>query len=274
MTPFSNYQKSASYILDHIDGRGPHIGIVLGTGLGALADGIEDPIVIPYTDIPGFSRSTALGHKGNLICGTLAGKCVIAMQGRFHYYESGSMERAVYPIKVLKVLGIDTLFLSNAAGGLNPEYRIGDLMIIRDQINVLPNPLIGPNQESFGPRFPDMTRPYDPALIRKAHEIAGKLGISLREGVYCGDTGPSYETPAEYRCLRIAGGDVAGMSTVPEVIVARHCDIRVFGMSVVTNVAADILNDDYANDGEDVVQAANSAAENMTKIFTELIRTL
>ncbi len=274
MIPFSDYLKSAAYILDHIEGRQPHIGIVLGTGLGSLADHIEDPIVLEYKDIPGFSTSTSVGHKGNLICGTVAGKCVLAMQGRLHYYESGDMDKATYPIRVMKPMGIDTLLLSNAAGGLNPEYRIGDLMIIRDQVNMLPNPLIGPNIDTFGQRFPDMTRPYDPSLIRKAHEIAQTLGIEVKEGVYCGDTGPTYETPAEYKYLRIAGGDVAGMSTVPEVIVARHCSIRVFGMSVVTNVSADILDDNYINDGDDVVQAAGSATERMTKIFTELIRTL
>lgn len=269
-----DYQQSATYIQSRIEGRFSHIGIVLGSGLGALADSIENAITIPYKDIPGFAVSTAIGHKGNLICGYLAGKCILAMQGRFHYYEHGSMQVVTYPVRVLKSVGVDTLFVSNAAGGLNPEFKIGELMIIRDHINLLPNPLIGPNVEEFGPRFPDMTRPYDPALIRKAHEIADEKGIDVKEGVYCGNTGPTYETPAEYRFLRIAGGDATGMSTIPEVIVARHCGMRVFGMSVITNVSQDLLLDNFVNDGEDVVQAAGKATANMTELFTELIRTL
>ena len=269
-----DYQQSATYIQSRIEGRSPHIGIVLGSGLGALADSMEDAIIIPYKDIPGFAVSTAIGHKGNLICGYLAGKCVLAMQGRFHFYEYGSMQKVTCPVRVMKTLGVDTLFVSNAAGGLNPEFKIGDLMIIRDHINLLPNPLIGPNLDEFGPRFPDMTRPYDPALIKKAHEIADERGIDMKEGVYCGSTGPTYETPAEYRYLRIIGGDATGMSTVPEVIVARHCGIRVFGVSVITNVTQDLNRDNFVNDGEDVIQAASKAASNMTELFTELIKTL
>ena len=267
-------KAAASYVADFISGPMPEVGIVLGSGLGSLADSIENPQVLPYSQIPNFPVSTAVGHKGNFIIGTLAGKKVIAMQGRFHYYEGYPMTTVTMAVRVMYLLGVRTLFVSNAAGGINPEYRIGDLMIIKDHISMLPNPLIGPNLDELGPRFPDMTRPYDPALIRKAHEIAAKLGWSLHEGVYFGDTGPSYETPAEYRFYRTVGGDVVGMSTIPEVIVARHCGMRVFGMSVVTNEASGDFADDYENDGEDVVKAADAAASKLTRIFKELIATL
>ena len=267
-------KAAASYVADFISGEAPVVGIVLGSGLGSLADSIENPQVLPYSQIPNFPVSTAVGHKGNFIIGTLAGKKVIAMQGRFHYYEGYPMTIVTMAIRVMYLLGVRTLFVSNAAGGINPEYHIGDLMIIKDHISMLPNPLIGPNLDELGPRFPDMTRPYDPALIRKAHEIAAKLGWSLHEGVYFGDTGPSYETPAEYRFYRTVGGDVVGMSTIPEVIVARHCGMRVFGMSVVTNEASGDFADDYENDGEDVVKAADAAASKLTRIFKELIASL
>ena len=267
-------KAAASYVADFISGPMPEVGIVLGSGLGSLADSIENPQVLPYSQIPNFPVSTAVDHKGNFIIGTLAGKKVIAMQGRFHYYEGYPMTTVTMAVRVMYLLGVRTLFVSNAAGGINPEYRIGDLMIIKDHISMLPNPLIGPNLDELGPRFPDMTRPYDPALIRKAHEIAAKLGWSLHEGVYFGDTGPSYETPAEYRFYRTVGGDVVGMSTIPEVIVARHCGMRVFGMSVVTNEASGDFADDYENDGEDVVKAADAAASKLTRIFKELIATL
>ena len=176
-------KTAASYVADFISGRQPEVGIVLGSGLGSLADSIENPLVLPYSQIPGFPVSTAVGHKGNFIVGTLAGKCVIAMQGRFHYYEGYPMTSVTMAVRVMFLLGVRTLFVSNAAGGINPEYHVGDLMIIKDHISLLPNPLIGPNLDELGPRFPDMTRPYDPALIRKAHEIASKLGWSLHEGV-------------------------------------------------------------------------------------------
>ena len=228
---------ASDYLSTRLQGRKPVIGIVLGSGLGKLADQIEDPIVVPYGDIPGFPVSTAIGHKGNFIIGNLAGKCVIAMQGRIHYYEGYGMNLVVLPIRVMIRIGIEYLFVSNAAGGTNLSYHVGDLMIIRDHINLLPNPLIGPNIDEFGPRFPDMTRPYEPALIRKAEEIAAEEGIELQKGVYVGVTGPCYETPAEYRFFRNIGADAVGMSTVPEVIVARHASVPVFGMSVITDVA-------------------------------------
>ncbi|MDE5956568.1 MAG: purine-nucleoside phosphorylase, partial [Bacteroidales bacterium] len=178
------------------------------------------------------------------------------------------------PIRVMKVLGIGALFVSNAAGGVNFDFKVGDLMIIKDHINHLPNPLVGPNLEEFGPRFPDMTRPYDLSLMAKARELSQELGITLREGVYFAGTGPSYETPAEYKYFRLIGADAVGMSTIPEVIVARHSSIPVFGMSVITNEAHDDYAEDYVNDGDDVVQAADAAADRMTLLFTELIRSL
>ena len=261
---------AADYVAAKLGGAKPFAGIVLGSGLGKLADQIENKIVIPYKEIPGFPVSTAVGHKGNFIAGELGGKFVIAMQGRFHYYEGYPMEL----VRVMKVLGIQYLFVSNAAGGVNFDYKVGDLMIIKDHINHLPNPLVGPNLEEFGPRFPDMTRPYDLRLIALAREKAAELDINLHEGVYFAGTGPSYETPAEYKYFRLIGADVVGMSTIPEVIVARHSDIPVFGMSVVTNEAHDDYAEDYFNDGNDVVVAANAAADKMTLLFTEIIRSL
>lgn len=265
---------AAEYIAARLDGRKPVAGIVLGSGLGKLADKINDPIIIPYREIPGFPVSTAVGHKGNFIAGELGGKFVLAMQGRFHYYEGYPMELVTLPVRVMKVLGISFLFVSNAAGGVNFDFKVGDLMVICDHINHLPNPLVGPNLEEFGPRFPDMTRPYDMNLRKKAFEIAGRLGITLKSGVYFAGTGPSYETPAEYKYFRTIGADAVGMSTIPEVIVARHSDIPVFGMSVITNEAHDDYAEDYVNDGDDVVAAADAAADKMTLLFTEMIRSL
>lgn len=268
--------NAASYVGNILSGYDikPEVGIVLGSGLGKLAEKITDPVTIPYKDIPGFPVSTAVGHKGNFIVGELGGKKVIAMQGRIHYYEGYPMELVTLPIRVMTVLGIKYLFVSNAAGGVNYDFRVGDLMIIKDHINFLPNPLIGPNLDEFGPRFPDMTRPYDLSLIAIAREEAATMGISLKEGVYYGGTGPTYETPSEYKFIRIAGADATGMSTIPEVIVARHAGIPVFGMSVITNEAHDDYASDYVNDGDDVVKAANSAADRMSGLFERIIRRL
>jgi purine-nucleoside phosphorylase len=250
--------------------RLPRIGIILGSGLGALAERIENPTVIPYAEIPNFARSTATGHKGNLIAGTIHDRTVLAMQGRFHYYEGYAMEQVTFPIRVMKLLGINTLLVSNAAGGINTSFKIGDLMIIRDHINMAPNPLIGANDERFGTRFPDMTRTYDPAIIRMAESIAQENNIIVKQGVYVALTGPSYETPAEYAFYGRAGGDAIGMSTVPEVIVARHAGMRVFGMSVITNEGYH-FTDDFTNNAEDVLQAAAKAADRMSQIFAGLI---
>ena len=266
--------EAAQYIKNILGDFIPMAGIVLGSGLGKLADKIENPVVIPYKEIPNFSASTAVGHKGNLIAGILGGKPVIAMQGRFHYYEGYPMDQVTLPIRVMKVLGIKYLFVSNAAGGVNFNYKVGDLMIIKDHLNLLPNPLIGKNLDDFGPRFPDMTRPYEPSLIKMAEEIAAAEGIALQKGVYLASTGPTYETPAEYKYFRTIGADAVGMSTNPEVIVARHSSIPVFGMSVITNEAHDDYAEDYVNDGDDVVKAADAAADRMTVLFTKLISRL
>ena len=269
-----NLKGIIACIKEKMEGRQPVIGIVLGSGLGRLAEAIEDPVVIPYRSLPGFPVSTAVGHKGNYIIGRLGGKTVIAMQGRIHFYEGYGMDKVVLPIRVMIGAGIRTLIVSNAAGGINYSLHVGDLMIIRDHINLLPNPLIGPNLDEFGPRFPDMTRPYDPALLRMAEEIGAQEDIVLHKGVYVGGTGPSYETPAEYKYFRIIGGDAVGMSTIPEVIVARHAGIPVFGISVITNEAHDNYAEDFENDGEDVVQAADAAAGKMTRLIEKMIAKL
>ena len=265
---------AADYIKQQLGGRKPLVGIILGSGLGRLATAVENPLIIPYKTIPGFPVSTAVGHKGNFIIGTLGGKEVIMMQGRIHYYEGYSMDDVTLPTRVMKVVGIKYLFVSNAAGGVNYDYKIGDLVILKDHINLQPNPLIGPNMDDFGPRFPDMTRPYDPDLIARAEKIAADMGVRVHKGVYFGGTGPTYETPSEYKFIRIIGGDVTGMSTIPEVITARHSDIPVFGMSVVTNEAHDEYDKDYKNDGDEVVKAADKAAGTMCEIFTKLIESL
>ena len=265
---------AADYIKQQLGGRKPLVGIILGSGLGRLATAVEDPLIIPYKTIPGFPVSAAVGHKGNFIIGTLGGKEVIMMQGRIHYYEGYSMDDVTLPTRVMKVVGIKYLFVSNAAGGVNYDYKIGDLVILKDHINLQPNPLIGPNMDDFGPRFPDMTRPYDPDLIAKAEKIAADMGVKVHKGVYFGGTGPTYETPSEYKYIRIIGGDVTGMSTIPEVITARHSDIPVFGMSVVTNEAHDEYDKDYKNDGDEVVKAADKAAGTMCEIFKKLIESL
>ena len=265
---------ASDVLAERLEGRKPLVGIVLGSGLGKLADEIKDPLVIPYNELPGFPVSTAIGHKGNFIVGELGGKCVIAMQGRIHYYEGYRMDQVVLPIRVMIKIGIRYLFVSNAAGGTNLGFHVGDLMIIKDHINLIPNPLIGPNLEEFGPRFPDMTRPYEPGLIRQAEQIAEEEGIALHRGVYVAVTGPCYETPAEYRYFRNIGADAVGMSTVPEVIVARHSGIPVFGMSVITDVAHATDDEDYVTDGEVIVAAANAAADRMTVIFKRLVAEL
>lgn len=267
-----NYLEAASFLASRLP-KETKTAIILGSGLGNLADSINEATIIPYSQIPHFAHSTAVGHKGNLIVGTLNGIPVIAMQGRFHYYEGYTMDMVTFPIRVMKLLGIEKLLVSNAAGGINSTFKIGDLMIIKDHINNLPNPLIGHNVEMFGPRFPDMTRAYDREFITKAKAITQELGIPVKEGVYVGLTGPSYETPAEYMFWNKVGGDAIGMSTVPEVIVARHAGIRVFGMSVITNEGYHFA-DDFVNDAQDVIDAANAASEKMGRIFSELVRQL
>ena len=265
---------AARYLKSCIGGETPTIGIVLGSGLGKLADEIKNPTIIPYRDVPEFPVSTAIGDKGNFMYGDLGGKKIIAMQGRLHFYEGYPMELVTLGVRVMKLLGIEFLFVSNAAGGVNFDYHVGDLVIIKDHINMMPNPLIGPNLSDFGPRFPDMTCAYDLELQQLAERIGIQMGLNLRKGVYFGSTGPTYETPAEIRFFREVGADLVGMSTIPEVIVARHCGIRVFGMSVVTNEANTRNVPKNFNDGDDVVKQAGIAADNMSKLFRRMIEEL
>jgi len=227
----------------------PTIGLVLGSGLGVLADEIEQPVVIPYGEIPGFTQSTVVGHKGQLVIGKLDGKQVVAMQGRFHYYEGHGLDAVTFPIRVMKLIGVETIVVTNAAGGINESYRAGDLMLIKDHLNLtFRNPLIGPNDDQLGVRFPDMSEAYSKALRDLAKGVAQEQGITLQEGVYAGLLGPSYETPAEIRMLRVLGGDAVGMSTVPEVIVARHMNMQVLGISCISNMAAGILEQPLSHD--------------------------
>ena len=273
MDYLKKFDEASKYITDKLSGNNLFAGIILGSGLGGLADKIENKIVIPYSQIPSFPVSTAIGHKGNLIAGFLGGKYVLGMQGRYHFYEGWTMEQVTMPVRVMKRLGIKYLIVSNAAGGVNPDFKVGDLMLIRDHINLMPNPLIGKNLDEFGPRFPDMTRAYDPNLMSIAESCAHKLGIKLKKGVYLAGTGPTYETPAEYEFFRRIGADAVGMSTVPEVIAARHSNIPVFGVSVITNEAYSFA-EDFVNDGNDVIVAANRAADRLSSLITEMLKEL
>lgn len=245
------------------------VGIILGTGLGGLVKEIEVLHTIPYEKIPNMPLSTVEGHSGKLIFGKLGGKKVVAMQGRFHFYEGYSMQQVVFPVRVMKYLGIKNLFVSNASGGVNPGFETGDVMIITDHINLMPNPLIGKNEEELGVRFPDMSEPYDRKLISKAKEIAKKQNIKVQEGVYVGLTGPTLETPAEYKYMRIIGGDTVGMSTTPEVIAAVHMGLPVFAMSIITDMGVEgkIVKVTL----QDILRAAEKAEPKMTVIMKELI---
>lgn len=262
--------QTAEYIRSRVDGEMPATAIILGTGLGALVDHIEDTQFIPYTDIPNFPVSTVEGHSGNLIFGRLGDRRVIAMQGRFHYYEGYDMKQVTFPVRVFKALGVDTLFVSNAAGGMNPEFRVGEIMIITDHINLFPeNPLRGKNYAELGPRFPAMTEAYDKKLIALADTIAAELGIRVKHGVYVGTPGPTFETPAEYEYFRIIGGDAVGMSTVPEVIVANHAGIKVFGVSVITDLGGKDVTEVPTH--EEVQKAAQAAQPKMMEIMRQLV---
>jgi len=268
-TIIQELQETVDFIRTIYPGR-PRVGIVLGSGLGNLSREISISKEIPYGEIPNFPVSTVEGHQGRLIFGTLSGQEVVVLSGRFHYYEGYSPEQVVFPIRVMKLLGVETLFLSNAAGGMNKAFGVGDLMIIRDHISFfVVNPLLGKNYSELGPRFPDMSEPYDKALIEKAKAIAGRLKIPVHEGVYAGVTGPTFETRAEYRLLHIAGGDAVGMSTVQEVIAARHVGMAVFAMSVITDLG--IREDDNIITHEEVLEAANAAEPKLTSLFMELI---
>lgn len=263
-------KNTASFILKDL-GYQPEVGIILGSGLGGLVNSMEIDKEIPYEEIPDFPVSTVEGHQGKLIVGTLGCKKVVAMQGRFHYYEGYKMDMVTYGVRTMKYLGVNFLFVSNAAGGLNPEFNIGDIMVIRDHINFFPvNPLVGPNDKELGPRFPDMSKTYDKELITKAKVIAKKHEISLQEGVYIGSSGPTLETPAEYKMFRIWGADATGMSTVPEVIVANHMGIKCFGMSVITNTDKP-ADPNFGTTHDEVQNVAESVEPKMTLLIKELL---
>ena len=265
--------NEAVEFIKNIYSQKPTVGVVLGSGLGSFINEIKIEKEIPYGDIPHFPVSTVEGHSGKLIFGELGGKKIVAMAGRFHYYEGYTSEQIVFPIRVLKYLGIDTLLLSNAAGGVNPSFKVGELMIITDHISQLtPNPLIGKNYKELGPRFPDMSEPYKKNLIKKAKDIAAQKNIKVREGVYVAVTGPTFETSAEYKMILAMGGDVVGMSTVQEAITAVHMGLPVFAMSVITDVA--IREDESIITHEEVLQAAKEAEPNFKSLFCELIAQL
>ncbi len=265
-------KATANYLAEKSNAR-VDTGIILGTGLGGLVKEIEISATIPYNEIPNFPVSTVDGHAGRLIFGRLGNREVLAMQGRFHYYEGYDMKEVTFPVRVMRQLGITTLFVSNASGGLNPGYRVGDIMLIRDHINFFPeHPLRGRNINELGPRFPDMSKVYDVQLRLKAREIAERHHFELKEGVYVGVSGPTFETPSEYLMFRILGGDAVGMSTVPEVIVAQHAGMRIFGISIITDsgVPGQIVEISH----EEVQQVAMAAEPKMTLIMKELIGSL
>jgi len=266
---YSKIQETASWLKEKITSN-PATAIILGTGLGRLVDEIEVTQTIPYSEIPNFPQSTVEGHSGRLILGLLGGKEVVAMQGRFHFYEGYPMREVTFPVRVMYELGIRTLYVSNASGGTNPNFSVGDIMIITDHINMFPeNPLRGPNFPT-GPRFPDMHETYDHQLIALADEIAREKGIKVQHGVYLGTQGPTFETPAEYRMFARMGADAVGMSTVPEVIVAHHCGIRVFGISVITDLGG--FDNPVEVSHEEVQRAANKVQPKMAEIMKEMIR--
>lgn len=262
-------QQTVSSILNRVQ-MPLETGIILGSGLGGLVKEIAVEHSINYSDVPNFPVSTVVGHHGKLIFGKLSGKNVVVMQGRFHYYEGYSMQEITFPVRVMKSLGIKNLFISNAAGGVNPSYQIGDLMFIRDHINLMPNPLIGKNNESLGPRFPDMSEPYSKGLIREAIEIAGRNNIRAHAGVYTAVTGPTFETVAEYKYILAIGGDAVGMSTVPEVITAAHMKLPCFGVSVITDLGG--KDELVPISHEEVLKAAREAEGRLTLIVKELLK--
>jgi purine-nucleoside phosphorylase len=249
----------------------PQIAVILGSGLGPLADEVEVDAILPYSEIPGIAQSTVHGHAGRLIVGSLSGKDVVFMQGRLHYYEGYPMTDVIFPTRVMHALGAKTLIVTNAAGGLNPDYKPGDLMLITDHINMMGNnALIGPNDETLGPRFPDMTNLYTPELRQLALQLADQEEIALQQGVYAAWSGPTFETPAERRFLRLVGGDAVGMSTVPEAMAARHMGMSVLGFSVITNVATG-LEDQPADDHLEVLAVAEVAGKKLARLLNRVI---
>jgi purine-nucleoside phosphorylase len=271
MSPLMQQLNETARFIQSKISASANTAIILGSGLGNLSSVIEPEFSIPYGDIPNFPVSTVEGHKGRLILGTLNGKKVWVMEGRFHFYEGYTADQVVFPIRVLKLLGVENLLLSNAAGGVNKEYQVGDLMIIKDHISFFTiNPLLGKNELELGTRFPDMSEPYANTFIEKAKQIAAANNIKVHEGVYVGVTGPTFETRAEYQLIKIAGGDVVGMSTVQENIAAVHCGMKVFAMSVVTDLG--IREDNNVITHEEVLAAANAAEPLLTLIFSALVK--
>lgn len=270
---FEKIKSTAQFLKDQTNFN-PEVGIILGSGLGGLVRSIDVKHSFDYSEVPNFPVSTVEGHDGKLIFGILGGKNVMAMQGRFHYYEGYPMQQVTFPVRVMKLMGVNTLFLSNAAGGLNPAFEVGDLMIIRDHINLFPeNPLRGKNIDELGTRFPEMSQTYNAELIARAKKIAREHKIKFQSGVYIGSPGPTLETPAEYNMFRLLGADSTGMSTVPEVIVARHAGMECFGISVITNLAKP-ADSDKPTSHEEVQNVAQIAEQNMTLIFIEMIKSL
>ena len=262
-------QQTVSYIKEKIDFT-PEYGVILGSGLGSFTEEMNVEFVLPYNEIPNFPVSTVQGHKGALVFGTIGDKKVVAMQGRFHYYEGYSMKEVTFPVRVMKYLGINKLIVSNASGGVNASYRVGDIMIIKDHINFTPeHPLRGINDERFGPRFVNMSEPYSRKMIAKAKDLAANLNIELKEGVYLGLQGPTFETLAEYKMVKILGADCVGMSTVPEVIVARHMDLETFGVSVITDMGDEDSIETISHD--EVLEAAQLAEPKVRALIKELI---
>lgn len=269
MNYIKKIKESVDFIASKVNNL-PKIGLVLGSGLGDLANKIENPVIIKYEDIPSFPKSTVEGHAGQLVIGELAGKIVVAMQGRFHFYEGYSLKDVTFPIRVMIELGADSLIVTNAAGGVNTQFVPGDLMIIQDHINFTgQNPLIGGNLNELGPRFVDMSRAYNRDYINMAKEVGKKLGLNLKEGVYMWFTGPTYETPAEVKLARTLGADAVGMSTVPEVIIANHQGIKVLGISCITNMASGIL--DQPLNHEEVVETSKRVKDSFEKLLIEII---
>lgn len=260
--------EAVSFIQKRIN-QAPETAIILGSGLGKIVDHLQVECAIDYASIPHFPVSTVEGHEGKLISGRLGTVPVLVMQGRFHYYEGYSMSEVIFPIRVMKFLGIKTLVVSNAAGGMNPDFEIGDIMVINDHINLMPNPLIGTHHPEFGARFPDMSQTYDPGLLQKARVLAKTIGIGIREGCYVGVTGPTLETPKEYEYLRIIGGDAVGMSTVPEVIAAHQMELSVFAVSVITDLGVPGKIQKLTH--QDVIKAAEGAAPKLTSLIIKLI---
>jgi purine-nucleoside phosphorylase len=261
--------QTISYINQYIKSN-PEIGIILGTGLAGLANEIETEVVLDYSEIPNFPVSTVEGHYGKLIFGNLSGKKIVAMQGRFHYYEGYTMQQVTFPVRIMKFLGIHSLFVSNASGGINPAFESGDLMAINDHINLLPNPLIGEHHQEFGPRFPDMSKAYDEKLIQLATEIAKNNNITLRTGCYVGVTGPTLETPKEYNYFHKIGGDAVGMSTIPEIIAARQMDVKCFAISIISNLGVSEKIKEVTL--EQIIQTAKNAEPSMSLIMKELAK--